>query len=209
MRRRERRNNIDALRSRIKHLDPPVTLDDTWETTRPRIERLEEYAALPDDEDRRAAFDKHLARLQDAERSRRHRRDRSRRSHTPQAEHNAYAEDRRRAIEQRERQYRHASGGLSPPPRDRRAPPRDDRRSLDDPPPPRRERGRYDGPPPRERAYVSRADPQSRGSDLLDYGDEPDTRPAKRAGSAGVDGPKKRPRTEEVHSGSEEGEIEE
>ncbi|KAF2153058.1 hypothetical protein K461DRAFT_267706 [Myriangium duriaei CBS 260.36] len=243
-RRAERRRHIDDLRQRIKRLEPPVTLDDTWDLVRPRIERLEEYAALPADEDRRAAFDRHIARLQDdADRERRHRRrdkerdrerDRSRdrdrrRSATPQSsEQNAYAEDRRRAIEQRERQYRHASGGshaggLSPPPRDRRAPPpREDfgrKGSLDDPPVPLRrgERERRDPRDPREGRYGSRADVYSRDSGLLDYGDEPMTNSdggrGKRAGDGEVGREVKRVRLEEeekaLQSGSEEGEIEE
>lgn len=247
-RRHERRRRIDDLRSRIKRLEPPVTLDDTWDLVRPRIERLEEYAILTDEDDRRAAFDKHIQRLQDdIDRDRRHRdhrdrdrrRDRSRsprrRSITPAHsnagnEHNAYAEDRRRAIEQRERQYRNTSGttGLSPPPRMRR---RDDRRpsfddnhrpSFDDPGPPRRRGTGYSaGPPPPS----SRADTYSRG-EMLDYGDEGGVVPAgppaptavrlgngKRAGEEmGKEGKRVKMEEEEdkgLQSGSEEGEIEE
>ncbi|PSK37442.1 hypothetical protein B9Z65_2184 [Elsinoe australis] len=261
---RARRKAVDALRQRIKQLEPSLTLEDTWDIIRPRIERLEEYAVLEKEEDRRAAFDKQMERLQyDADRDkrdRRHRRDKEdrhrsrdprdrerdrdsyrerdrRRSRTPSAvsERDAYAEDRRRATEQRERQYRHASGGasangLSPPPRDRERRRDDDRyyrkTSLDDPPtPPRRgkirddryDRERRERDAERERAYVSRADPSSRGGEL-DYGDESGDAGRKRAGSAEAGGAKKKVKLEEeakvkeekaLQSGSEEGEIEE
>ncbi|PNS19775.1 hypothetical protein CAC42_7742 [Sphaceloma murrayae] len=254
---RTRRKAIDALRQRIKSLEPPMTIDDTWELIRPRVERLEEYAVLGKEEDRKAAFDKQMERIQyEAEREkrdRRHRRDKDdrpyrerdrdghrdrdrdrRRSHTPSAisERDAYAEDRRRATEQRERQYRHTSGasanGLSPPPRDRERRRDDDRyagrkASLDDPPPPRRredredryDRERRERDAERERAYVSRADPFSKGGEL-DYGDEGGDAGRKRSGSGDVGGGRKRVKMEDeakeekaLQSGSEEGEIEE
>jgi len=137
--RKEKKRLIDALRSRIKRLEPAVSADDTWEVIRPRIERLEEYAALPNEDDRRAAFEKFVSRNlgieEDSRRSTgrggrkdRDRRDGGRRSRSPSGsvmgngQVDPYAEDRRRAIEQRERLYRHSGGngdgGLSPP-RDR------------------------------------------------------------------------------------------
>lgn len=151
---RQQKKAVDALRSRIKHLDPPVVIGDTWEQVRPRVERYEEYKLVSSDDDRQAAFDKHMNRLKDdaaeRERLRRHDRDRGarddrhassrrdrgdrRRSRTPNTrESDAYEADRRRAASERERQYRHSSiGGLSPPPRggDRRL--RDDRYERDD-----------------------------------------------------------------------------
>ena len=205
---RSQRKAIDALRSRIKRLEPPVELEDSWEQVRPRLERYDEYNALHSDEDRRAAYEKHMSRLQDDERdrARRHERERTRddrhssrrerrRSRTPVREMDPYEADRRRAVEQRERQYRHASnGGLSPPPRERR--PRDDRHDRDDRD--RRDRQgsltRYDRErrerdAERERAYITRADPYAKASEL-DYGDSSDgaSRPqsshgGKRAGS--------------------------
>lgn len=76
------RRAIDALRSRIKHLEPPVRVSDTWEQVRPRVEKLEEYKALDSEDLRRSAFDKVIRRLkekeEDAERDRRDSRDRDR-----------------------------------------------------------------------------------------------------------------------------------
>jgi len=202
---RHQRKAIDALRSRIKRLDPPVDPEDRYDDIRPRLERYDEFTALTEDE-RRAAFDKHMGRLQeDAERdrersrraharddrsSRRSDRDRERRrSRSPpggaaatqrEREMDAYEADRRRAVEQRERQYRRSSnGGLSPPPREgvpRRATGRDvmdrgvdDRRLRED----RYDRERRERDAERERAYVSRADPYAKAADL-DYGESSD-----------------------------------
>jgi len=209
---RQQRKAIDALRSRIKRLDPPVELEDTWEQVRTRIEKYEEYAALPTDEDRRAAYDKHISRLQDdadRERARRHERDRTREDrHSTRRERDSrrrsrsaagrgvdpYEADRRRAIEQRERQYRHTSnGGLSPPPRERR-PPRDggaerytdpdrvtgrDRQSSMT----RYDRERRERDLERERVYNSRADPYGKANEL-DYGDSSDVATPSRPGSS-------------------------
>lgn len=225
---RHQRRAIDALRSRIKRLEPPVELEDTWEDIRPRLEKYDEYAALSED-DRRAAYEKHMTRLNedadlDRER-RRHRptdRRRSRshgrrpRSRTPLRESDAYEADRRRAVEQRERQFRRPSpGGLSPPPRDReRRRDFDERRARDD----RYERERRERDVQREHAYIVRADPYAKATDL-DYGDSSDAvsaraesrngnangngngngngAVAKRAGSEGRDGRvRKRARTE-------------
>lgn len=198
---RQQRKAIDALRSRIKHLEPPVAIGDTWEQVRPRVERYEEYKLVSSDEDRQAAFDKHMNRLKDdaaereRERLRRHDRERDRarddrhgsrrergdrrRSRSPR-DGDAYEADRRRAASERERQYRHSSaGGLSPPPRERRA--RDDRYERDD----RDRRGerqvslsvydreRREREAERERSYISRADPRTKASEL-DYGDSSD-----------------------------------
>jgi len=228
---RHQRKAIDALRSRIKRLEPPVDISDPYETVRPRLEIFDEYIALSD-EDRRAAYDKHIARLtEDLDRERRHRRptDRDRRrsrdhsrsrrprSRTPVRESDAYETDRRRAVEQRERQFRRPSpGGLSPPPRLRRPspgglspPPRsrreyDERRARED----RYDRERRERDEQRERAYIVRADPYAKATDL-DYGDSSDAVSAraesrgggmnavvKRAGSEGEGRSRKRVRTE-------------
>ncbi|PYI12606.1 formin binding protein [Aspergillus sclerotiicarbonarius CBS 121057] len=140
---RHQRRAIDALRSRIKRLEPPVRATDTWEQVRPRIERFDEYKSLETDELRQAAFDKVIRRLkekeEDAEKDREARdRDRgSRRDHHDRdrdhrsglsyrverrgtssrlsrtPEPDAYEADRRKAQADRERSYRKASG-LSP-----------------------------------------------------------------------------------------------
>lgn len=133
---RHQRRAIDALRSRIKHLDPPIRASDTWDEVRPRLEKLEEYKAIETDELRQAAFDKAIRRLkekeEDIDRDRETRdRDRgsgrgdyydrdhrsyrgekrgtsSRVSRSPEPD--AYEADRRKAQADRERSYRKASG---------------------------------------------------------------------------------------------------
>lgn len=195
---RHTRRAIDALRSRIKHLDDPIVRSSSlWEDVKPRLERMEEYKALETDEQRKQAFDKVIRRLkekdEDAERKREYRdrgrdryhdRDRegdrlrrSRPSRTPEPE-DAYAAERRKAMAERERQYHKGSStGLSPP-RDRRDRDRYDRYSRDegrlnsydrD-----RDRDRRDRRPDsredeRERLYRLRGDPRV-GRDELDYG---------------------------------------
>ncbi|KAI9797598.1 MAG: hypothetical protein M1833_005381 [Piccolia ochrophora] len=77
---RQQRRSVDALRSRIKHLDPPVGVSDSWDHVRTRVQQFDEYRALDSDDLRRTAFDKVMRRLkekeEDAERDR-GRRDRS------------------------------------------------------------------------------------------------------------------------------------
>jgi pre-mRNA-processing factor 40 len=132
---RQQRRAIDGLRSYIKHLEPPVKADDTYEKVRPRIERSEEYIALGSDELRRSAFEKVIRRLkekdEDVERDRVKRRerdmvekprdrekDRGERSHRTSGRHtrpsrspepDAYEADRRKAIADREKNYRKAN----------------------------------------------------------------------------------------------------
>lgn len=210
---RKQRRAIDDLRSYIKHLEPPVKLDDTYEKVRPRIERSDEYLALKDDDLRRSAFDKHMRRLkekeEDAERERAKRRERegsrslgyrdrrssrdirdprdrgerhyrdnyrhSRSSRSPEPD--AYEADRRKAIADREKNYRGknnvADTLLSPRRRgsiDRSE--RDHYRKRHDDPMdryPRASREREEDE--RERLYRRRGDP--RGTiDELPYGDE-------------------------------------
>jgi pre-mRNA-processing factor 40 len=134
---RHQRRAIDALRSRMKRLEPPIRPTDTWDQVRPRIEKLEEYKAIESDELRQVAFDKFIRRLkekeEDVDRERERDRDRdrgSRREHydrehrrgerrgppsrlsrTPEPD--AYEADRRKAQADRERTYRKVSG-LSP-----------------------------------------------------------------------------------------------
>ena len=64
---RHQRRAVDALRSRIKRLDPPVRPGDTWEQVQPRVERLEEYKAIESDELRQSAFEKVIRRLKEKE----------------------------------------------------------------------------------------------------------------------------------------------
>tara|TARA_R110002003_G_scaffold198_25_gene15596 strand:- start:6125 stop:6913 length:789 start_codon:yes stop_codon:yes gene_type:complete len=191
---------MDALRSIMKRLEPPVSLSDTWEVVRPRLEKTDEYRALKSDTLRESVFDKYMRRLKEKEtdrrdRSRRDERDRDRdrrdrdrgdreyrnghsdshrrhRTRTRSPEHDPYAAERRRAQQDREARYRNTdSTGLSPPPRrDRRE---DDRFER-----PRRSpagdhygRERREREVERERSYVSRADPRETSVSLLDYGD--------------------------------------
>ncbi|KAI1328338.1 hypothetical protein F5Y16DRAFT_159224 [Xylariaceae sp. FL0255] len=131
---RQQRRAIDDLRSYIKHLEPPVVADDTWEKVRPRLARAAEFQAVTSEEARRGAFEKVLRRARDREdedRDRHKRRDRSpdrasnrdrdrdNRSHrgdrvrsshhsrTPEPD--AYEADRRKAIAEREKNFRKSS----------------------------------------------------------------------------------------------------
>ncbi|EER30077.1 hypothetical protein D8B26_007365 [Coccidioides posadasii str. Silveira] len=71
---RHQRRAVDALRSRIRRLDPPVHASDTWEQVKQRIDKTEEYRAVESDELRILAFEKVVRRLkekeEDAERDR-------------------------------------------------------------------------------------------------------------------------------------------
>jgi pre-mRNA-processing factor 40 len=180
------RRAIDALRSRIKHLEPPVTAADTWDTVRPRLEKFDEYKALPADDVREMAFDKFKNRLherdhdadrdreRDRERSHSKRdrerdRDRDRRagdSHRPSRhrsrspEIDAYAADRKKAQADRERQFRKSSFPVSPPPAGRRS--RD------------REVDRYDGRDREKDRERERDRERDRGGDRYDGRAAPD-----------------------------------
>lgn len=214
---RHQRKATDALRSTIKRIDPPVRLGDKYEDIAPKLAGVEEFEAL-DDAARRSAFEKHMRRLkekdEDFERDRARRdrdrdrdrdrharrrtpedRDRDRRRHTRTPEDNAYEADRRKAQADRERSYRPASFGLSPPPRDSRRDDRDRdrddryRRRGDDRMESVYERERREREAERERSYINRADPRDVGI-ALHYGDEEDvgSRPGsvrKRQGSEG------------------------
>jgi pre-mRNA-processing factor 40 len=181
---RQLRKAIDALRSAIKHMTPPVRVDDRYEDVLPKLQALREFRGL-DEESRRAAFDKHVRRLKekdDGDRTHRDRdrdprngsrrdneRDADRRRDNRTPEQNSYEEDRKRAQADRERQYRKASFGLSPP-RDRRDD-RDDRQRRHRRDDSIYERERREREMERERSYISRADPRDKGR-ALDYGDE-------------------------------------
>ncbi|KAI9840349.1 MAG: hypothetical protein M1838_004118 [Thelocarpon superellum] len=75
---RQHRRGIDALRSKIKHLDPAVGLTDSWEQVRARIQHLDEYRALESDELRRSAFEKFMRRLKERDEDGERERDRDR-----------------------------------------------------------------------------------------------------------------------------------
>lgn len=158
---RAQRRAIDALRSVIKHLDPAVRVNDVWADVKSRVEHFDEYRAL-DDDARRTAFEKHIKRLKEKEveserdrerRSERGRerdgrrngtsgrdRERDRRSQRLTPEDNAYEADRKRAVAERERQYRKASfTAASPPPVSETRSSRHGRERVDSP------RERYEG----------------------------------------------------------------
>ncbi|KAI2621523.1 hypothetical protein GGS26DRAFT_569554 [Hypomontagnella submonticulosa] len=131
---RQQRRATDDLRSYIKHLEPPIMADDTWEKIRPRLARAAEFQAVKSEDARRGAFEKVLRRIRDREdedrdrhkrreRSpdrgtyrdrergdRSHRSDRARPSrHSRSPEPDAYEADRRKAIAEREKNYRKSS----------------------------------------------------------------------------------------------------
>jgi pre-mRNA-processing factor 40 len=213
------RRAIDNLRSRIKHLDPPISPSDTYEQVRPRIEKFDEYHALDSDDLRHQAFDKAIRRLKerDDSRDRRDRRshdDHSRRgdSHRPRNRHSrspetdAYAADRKKAQADREKQYKRTGSyyGLSPPPSvgpvprrdgsDRYVPGSDRNRSP-------RDRGTDRYPRGGGAGYIPRADPREAAlSAELDYGDGSSTTTVKAEESA--TGSKKRGGSDD---GAEEG----
>jgi len=81
---RRLRRNQDSLRYAIRDLEPPVTIDDKWEDVKKRVEDTDEYKALPTEESRLEAFEKHIRRLKEREqdREREHRSRDSRRDHS-------------------------------------------------------------------------------------------------------------------------------
>jgi pre-mRNA-processing factor 40 len=147
---RQQRRAADNLRSFLKHLDPPLTAQDTYEDLRPRLARSDDFQAVASEESRRAIFDKFIRRLkereEELERDRTRRLDRgsmdreshrdrdrsrgershrggrsSRRSRTPEVD--PYEADRRRAIAERERNHRKVTMAESVLTSERRASP--------------------------------------------------------------------------------------
>ena len=199
---RHQRRAVDALRSRIKHLDPPIRSSDSWEQVRPRVEKSEEYRALESDDARKLAFEKVIKRLKEKDEDvdkdrdrRRSRRDddrevrngqatrvdgrRGRMSRTPEVD--AYEADRRKAMADREKSYRKSNAlGPSPPPslshRDRDRRDRDDRHGRLERSPPPRHLSHYDRERrdrEEERERLYRTRGDPRGSrDELNYGEE-------------------------------------
>lgn len=184
---RQIRNAIKSLQSRIKRLNPPIAIDDDWETVRGRIERYDEYHALETDEQRKTAFDKVIQRMREKEDDEAYARERAirraererddRHSHHSRrasyyarspAEPDAYEAERKKAQAARERNYHKSSGtGLSPRHRDDHY----DRRHRHERDRERERAGYHDFDREyreRERTYRSRlSDP----SGELDYGD--------------------------------------
>jgi pre-mRNA-processing factor 40 len=198
----------------MKRLEPPIRIDDTFERVRSRIEKFPEYLALGTEELRRSAFEKYIRRLkekeEDAEKDRLKRRDRdsidrsshrdrdrgerlhrssgrhARTSRSPEPD--VYEADRRKAIADREKNYRKSSAAdtlLSPSRRGDRVE-RDRERDrdrgrdmeLDKPHRSRRDdstgrydRDRRDRDNEREKMYRRRGDPRG-NIDELPYGDE-------------------------------------
>ena len=65
---RQQRRLVDALRSKIKHLDnPPVLPTSTWESVRPLVAHFAEFKALESEDLCRQAFDKVIRRLKEKE----------------------------------------------------------------------------------------------------------------------------------------------
>lgn len=132
---RQQRRAVDDLRSYMKRLEPPITLSDTYDKVKARLQKSPEFQAVTSEEARRTALEKHLRRLrekeEELEKDRHRRRDRSRdryrdrerdrerdrgeRSHrsartrSRSPEPDLYEADRRKAIAERERNYRKSS----------------------------------------------------------------------------------------------------
>ena len=190
---RTQKKAVDSLRSSIKHMRPSIRADDRYEDVLPQLEALREFRDATE-MTRREAFDRYIHRQRDKEKEERGHRDKdrdqrngSRRDNERDADRrrddrtpelNSYEEDRKRAQADRERQYRKASFGLTPP-RDRRDE-REDRHRRHRRDESIYERERREREIERERNYVSRADPRDKGR-ALDYGD--DDLPTSRPGS--------------------------
>ncbi|CAK4032370.1 related to U1 snRNP [Lecanosticta acicola] len=249
---RRKREVVEDLRAVMKKVDPPIRLEDSYEEVAAKLAGQRDFKDA-DDEMRRSAYEKYMRRLKEREEDRDRRRDRDRdrerdsrngsrrdrdrdrrhRTRTPEID--AYEADRRKAQEARERSFRRASFGLTPPPRDRRdiRHDRGDRHSDRLEPMSIYDRERRERELERERSYISRADPRDKGKSL-DYGDDDaiGSRPGsvrKRGSSVGSANSRrenKRPRRDRrtrspepagvlkeespaLQSGSEEGEIEE
>lgn len=58
------RKKLDIFRHALKHaLQPPIQLDDTWETIKPRVEHMGEYHDIEDEGLKQEVFDKYMKRL--------------------------------------------------------------------------------------------------------------------------------------------------
>lgn len=135
------RRNQDALRSVFKELDPPVAIEDKWEEVKKRVQDKEEYKALPSEENRIEAFQRHIRKLKERGRDRGYERDRERerereREHRNRERSDRWDRDHRRS-DSRDHQHRsrrdsrssHNPPGIAPiedhgaPPLEYRPPP--------------------------------------------------------------------------------------
>jgi len=58
------RKKLDIFRHALKHaLQPPIQLEDTWETIKPRVEHMPEYHDVQDEALKQEVFDKYMKRL--------------------------------------------------------------------------------------------------------------------------------------------------
>ena len=109
---RQQRRLIDALRSKVKHLEPPIGVNDSWDLVRPRIQHFEEYRALETDDLRRTAFEKVIRRLKEKEEDAEHERSRREKEHdrslTEKPSHRYH--DRERERDSRSSHPSHRSG---------------------------------------------------------------------------------------------------
>ncbi|KAF9975707.1 PRP40 pre-mRNA processing factor 40 [Actinomortierella ambigua] len=66
-RRQERiaRKKAEAFRYMLKHLDPPVTSESTWEEVKAKAESKPEFNAFDNDDQRKEVFERYLARLKE------------------------------------------------------------------------------------------------------------------------------------------------
>ncbi|KAK7207542.1 hypothetical protein BZA70DRAFT_271590 [Myxozyma melibiosi] len=67
---RRLRRKLDGLRSVMRHLEPPMTAESTWEEIRERVKDTAEFAEL-EEKERVVAFEKQLARTKEDSRRRR------------------------------------------------------------------------------------------------------------------------------------------
>lgn len=197
---RQQRRLIDALRSKIKHLDKPVITSSTnWDFIRPHISHFDEFKALETDDLRRQAFDKVLRRLKekedDLENERRsHKHDRSRtRDHRDRDPRNGHVSSHRHGppIDRHDRRRGSRTPEVDAYEAERRKATADRERQYQkhgptglSPPPRSRERDSISSRPPRlshydrerrdreeERERLYRTRGDPRGSrDELDYG---------------------------------------
>lgn len=89
---RSQRRRVDALRSLIRHLEPAVEVSDTYEKVRPRILASDEFKALDSEDQRKAAFEKHIRRLKEKHEDREKDRERT---HREKDRHTRRREDSR------------------------------------------------------------------------------------------------------------------
>ncbi|KAK1837283.1 hypothetical protein QBC39DRAFT_6437 [Podospora conica] len=127
---RHQRRAAEDLRAYMKRLDPPVSVDDSYDQVKARLTQSDEYQAVSSDDARRGVYDKYIRRLReknDEERERllrrkdrggddghrdrgeRSRRTPARRSRTPDRERDVFEADRKRTNEVRERNFRKTS----------------------------------------------------------------------------------------------------